>query len=195
MNPVESYLQEVLHDLAPERVLEPILADVRRAQNTFVREMPEFRSPADLQEFLSEFACHLDNALMHYDPPRPLMWQLDWFRCQKYLRKDYGRDIADKAFDDVVGCHNGGLERLLRLIADGLIEEIAGNRIGSIVSEFLNGLSIESTCALADAYVERYADFLPRELTDINNYRAHIRFRKILEHHPYMLREIRAAQY
>ena len=86
---------------------------------------------------------------------------------------------------------NGGLYKILQIIADKMAKKYAQNEISGRIGDYLNNLTIDEQLDATDEYLKKYGHILPAEFTDGNGVRLKMHFSKILEEHPKIIRRIR----
>ena len=71
-----------------------------------------------------------------------------------------------------------------------MVQEFTANEIRARVSEFWKNLSTHEQFSIADEYVERFRDILPRKTTE-EIVRIKSSFVKVLNDHPWIVKELR----
>ena len=150
----------------------------------------------DWKEFstlMVRFHAHIEGAILGLSAPRvPDEWK-DIGECGRLLRKEFGVDSLQDAFDMARDGTGGGLPYDIRILACAHGEYYAREHIAVAVSQYWNARSTEQLVADAREYVQRYGDLLPPGMIDGDLPRVLPDYRRVLKQHPLQIRAIRAA--
>lgn len=188
---MKSKLDAFLETIDPSRNLDQLWARADAGLNSFQIDKAVATDYGEFQRFLARFFCHMENALLRLSPPRKPDFETDAGRCRRLLERKLG-DQADKvAFDRARTGVDGGLYGLLKMVAELMIEEYAGNEIAARTASFWDSLSLDEKLEVPQEYVHKYGHLLPSEITEGMAPRVLANFRKVLQEHPRFIAGIR----
>jgi len=133
----------------------------------------------------------MENEIFHIYPPRKPDCDFDWHRCNLMLKKKYGPNSEDIAFDMARTGIRGGIYAVLKVVASEMADEFASNYIGSVVSDFWNSLSAEEKVAASEEYIAKYGHLIPSEMREEGAVHVRAFFWKVLEEHPKIVKQLR----
>jgi hypothetical protein len=107
------------------------------------------------------------------------------------LSKAYGRDWNKRVFDIASRGSEGGLYGVLKRIAETMGEEFSRNAIGSIVSEYLDRLSLEQRREAVQEYVRRYGSLF--QIDEVGALLTRVYFGDVLSEHPWLMKRLERA--
>ena len=184
-------LDKLLQSIDPSRVFDKVSADVDRAVNSFPMRRAKIEDWEDYQEFLAGFFRHIESVVLRLGSKAPHAKDIYWARCSNILEKKYGQNGFKTAFEMVRTGKNGGLYRILKIIADQMTENYAQNEISGRITYYLEELTIDEKLAAADEYHNKFGHLLPSDFTDANAARLKIHFEKALNEHPKIIQRMR----
>ena len=184
-------LDKLLQSIDPSRVLDKVSADVDRAVNSFSMRRAKIEDWEEYEEFLAGFLRHIESVVLRLGSKAPHAKDIYWARCSNILEKKYGQNGFKTAFEMVRTGKNGGLYRILKIIADQMTENYAQNEISGRITYYLEELTIDEKLAAADEYHNKFGHLLPSDFTDANAARLKIHFEKALNEHPKIIQRMR----
>jgi hypothetical protein len=116
---------------------------------------------------------------------------ISWAQCANILNGQFGPSGTKNAFEMVRTGKDGGLYRVLKLIAEEMAATYAQNEISARVRDYWNELTDDEKLAAADEYLSKYGRLLPAEFTGGSAARLKVHLPRILEEHPKMVRRTR----
>ncbi|MBK7090661.1 MAG: hypothetical protein IPH59_02895 [bacterium] len=181
-------LSDLLVKLDPVKVID---GPERRADfglDTFPSANACVESCQDFLHFMTLFHQSVQSCVWEYWP----YYDYSWNRNQvfKLLRSYFGENGVEHAHLIARTGIHGGLYGLMKRIAKHAASEFQRIDIHVTVEEFLMYLDDEEKEDAAREYSERFEDYLPPELLENNGLTLLMRFEKVLENHPYMIRNV-----
>jgi hypothetical protein len=145
------------------------------------------------EKCLVDFHQLLVRHLFNLDEVIPAWRALAANQASQCLRDEYGPSGKKAAFDMARTGNEGGLYKVLQVIAKRMAEGYADNEIGARVTEYLNSLTVDERLRAAEEYVDKYGHLLPSEVTEASAVRIKMNLQKVLEHHPRLIKNLRRA--
>ena len=184
-------LDKLLQSIDPSRVFDKVSADVDRAVNSFPMRRAKIEDWEEYQEFLAGFFRHIESVVLKLGSKAPHAKGFYWARCDNILEKEYGPNGFKIAFGMVKTGKDGGLYRIMKIIADQMTENYAQNEISARIIDYLEGLTFHEKLAAADEYLEKYGHLLPSDFTGANGARLKVHFSAVLNEHPKIIQRMR----
>jgi len=142
------------------------------------------------KHFLSQFFRHVENKVLRIQAFQGHA-SYDGARCYNLLKKEYGSDGHKTAFEMARTGIQGGLYEVLKKIASHMAKDYAQNEISGRISHFWNALSLNEKFAVINEYAEKYGHLLPPDFTEGSAVLLKMKFTKVLEEHPHMIKRLR----
>ncbi|PKN62632.1 MAG: hypothetical protein CVU57_23575 [Deltaproteobacteria bacterium HGW-Deltaproteobacteria-15] len=187
-----SKLDKLLESIDPARTYNAVSADVDRAVNSFSAKQATINDLEGFENLLAGFCRHIEETVLRYGAGVPPNKDFYWARCSNFLAKEFGPSGWKNAFEMARTGKDGGLYRILKIIAEKMAEEYAHNEVSARISVFLGSLTTDEKLAAADEYVRKYGHLLPHEFTEANAARLKVHFRQVLEEHPTLISSTRS---
>jgi len=184
-------LDRLLESIDPSRTLDRVSADVDRAVNSFTIRRTTIEDWNEYEKFLADFCQYVETTVLKIGTSVPEYQEFYWSRCVNIINNEFGPSGIKTAFEMVRTGKEGGLYRILKIIADQMAEKYAQNEISARISDYWNRLSIDEQIAATDEYLSKFGDLLPTEFTDGSAARLKVHFTKVLNEHPKMIRCMR----
>ncbi|MBI4659760.1 MAG: hypothetical protein HY735_13045 [Verrucomicrobia bacterium] len=176
-------------------LLQDLVQRHRRVERQIDERFNQFKMPAsnritdyvEFQEIVTRFFWQL------YRPEVDIRahWGEDheFLGAQAFqlLQRAYGPSAMDRAFDLARSGAEGGTLEVLRKLA-GLVQELfLENQAAGLVDRYWTVSSAERLTEDAKAYLERFQDILPGDLTEGSGAAIRANFRKVLLEHPKLI--------
>jgi hypothetical protein len=187
---VATDLDRLLESIDPRAVRDRVAARVDDAVNSFPWRRASIGRWDDFQRCLAEFHSHIASAALH-SAFRADSLDFDWGRCVHLLRGAFGGEGEKAAFEMGRTGAEGGLLRVLRTIAEGLVEDFSENEVSARIVQWWQSRSSDELLQAADEYIEKWGHLLPSELTEGSAARLRVNFLQVLREHPRLLRRVR----
>lgn len=184
-------LDRLLESIDPSHTIDKVSADVDRAINTYTMDRAIIEDWDEYERLLADFFHHVETVVLRLGSGSHDDRELYWARCSNILKKKFGPSGHKVAFEMVGTGKEGGLFRILRTIAEQMIENYAQNEISARISDYLASLTVDEQLAAADEYVSKYGHLLPAQFTDGNAARLKAHFPEILKEHPKIISRMR----
>ena len=184
-------LDRLLASIDPSRTLDQVSIDVDRAINTFAMGRATFEDWDEYEKFLADFCKHIEKTVLKMYTGVSGYQEIYWSRCLNILNKKFGPRGTKIAFEMVRTGKEGGLYRILKIIADEMAEDYAQKEISGRVWNYLGELTDEEQLAAADEYLRNYEHLLPSEFKGGNAVMLKANFPKVLKNHPSLIRRMR----
>jgi len=188
---MSSQLDRLLDHIHPSCILDKASADVDQAVNAFYRHRSAVQSRDEFEAYCAEFLSHIEKTVFRLGPGAPYNKDLYWRRCLDILTKVFGPNGDRVAFDMATTGKQGGLYRILKIIAEHIAEFYSNNQIAFRVNEFWNNLTTNEKLSISDEYLKKYGHLLPTEFRGINAVRIKANFVEILKIHPKIIQSLR----
>lgn len=185
-----SKLEMLLERIDPVRTHEQISASVDRAVNSFSMKRASLEWE-ECEDFLASFVSHMVQEVLKSTPEQPRHKEIYFKIGSNILDRKFGPNGWKIAFEMASTGKDGGLYRVLKVIAEGLAEEWAENTVSVHVSAFLDGLDADEKLAAADEYLQKYGHLLPHDLTSGNAWKVKAHFLEVLQEHPKLISRMR----
>jgi hypothetical protein len=186
-----SKLDIFLETIDPRRNLDQLWARADAGLNSFKVGEAVATDYWEFQRFLASFFCHMENYMLRLNPPREPDYDFDAGRCHHLLQEELGEQAYQVAFDRARTGVDGGLYGVLKMVAELMVQEYAGNEIAARVSKFWNDLSLDEKLEVPQEYVRKHGHLLPSEITEGVAAKVLVNFRKVLEEHPRVIARLR----
>jgi hypothetical protein len=188
---VKTKLCKLLENIDPAHTLDRISNLVDNAINSFRLRRGVVQNREEFETILTNFFCHIENVVLGIRPQRLPHPEIDWHRCSNMLRKEYGPNGENTAFEIAKSGTEGGLYSVLKAIARHMADEYAGNCIGYYISDFWESLSAKEKVAVSKEYLDKYGYLIPSDLMEGEAVRVRAFFWKMLEEHPKIVQKLR----
>jgi len=191
---MQTKLDKLLQKIDPSVTLDAVSATVEAAFNLFIailRTRCSIHNRDNFRAIMARFFCHIENSVLHINPPRKSDLKFDWGRCYLRLEKKFGPNAENIAFDMARTNISGGLYAVLKVVARIMAEEFANNQISFEVSKFWDSLTTGEKIAVSKEYIEKYGHLIPSELMEGGAVRVRAFFWKVLEEHPKIVQKLR----
>ena len=184
-------LDKLLERIDPLKTLDKVSADVDQAVNSFSMGRATIDDWNEYESLLSGFCRHVEKTVLRLRRDVPDYPEFYWARCLNILNDEFGPSGSKTGFEMVRTGKNGGLYRILKIIAEHMAETYAQNEISARVNDYLNHLTSQEQLDAADEYVGKFGHLLPSEFKDGNAARLKVHFSGILKEHPKIIRRMR----
>jgi hypothetical protein len=188
---MKTRLDLLIESINPSRTLDVLSARADEAINSFRHKSGVITDWRVFQACLSQYFCHLENLLLHLNPPRKVDFNMDWGRSILALRAEYGAEGEQAAFEIARTGAEGGIYAVLKAIARYQANWYAENEISARVAGYMNGLSAQERLDATREYIRKFGHLLPPEMTEGSAARIALHFYKTLCEHPRLLRRLR----
>lgn len=186
-------LDQLLASIDPEIVAEETSARADIAVNSFPMNQGLITQWEDFKDIMSRFAAHMDSQVLRLYTPREVDFDHDWGYACRMLMKLYGRNGEKTAFELARTGNEGGLYKVLKNLAQQILEEYTHNEIKAKINYFWNRLSTDEKFAAIDEYLSNYGHLLPSELTEGSTARIKDNFPKVLEEHSQLMQRLKGV--
>ena len=184
-------LDKLLQSIDPSRTFDKVSADVDRAVNSFSVRRAKIEDWEEFHEFLADFFRHIESFVLKLGSKAPPAKSLHLTQCLNILEKKYGSNGWKTAFEMVRTGKNGGLYKIIKIIADQMIENYAQNVISARITYYLQDFTLDERDAEADEYLKKFGHLLPSDFTDANGVRLKVQFPSVLNEHPKIILRMR----
>jgi len=184
-------LDRLLESIDPSRTLDIVSADVDQAVNSFTIGRITIEDWNEYKKFLADFCQYVETTVFRIGNSVPEYREFYWSRCVNIINNEFGSSGFKTAFEMVRTGKEGGLYRILKIIADQMAEKYAQNEISARISDYWNRLTVDEKLAAVDEYLSKSGHMLPMEFTDGSAVRLKVHFTKVLNEHPKMIRRMR----
>ena len=184
-------LDRLLECIDPSRTLDQVSADVDRAINTFNMGRATIEDWDEYEKLLADFCQHIEKTVLKMYAGVSGYQDIYWTRCLNILNEKFGPRGTKIAFEMVRTGKEGGLYRILKMIAEQMAEDYAQNEISARVNDYWAVLTIDEQLAAADEYIRDYGSLLPSEFKGGNVAMLKANFPKVLKNHPSLIRRMR----
>lgn len=189
---MDARLRELLIDLEPERVLDPVARRTDEAINTFGPVPAVLTDWEAFRRLIVDFGRHVDATVIGTSAFPEMEIDYAWGLYAKDLHKAFGKLHGEKsAFDRARTGVAGGLLGVLREVAEERIEKRQKQHIEARVGVFWQELSDADKLAVMDQYISEFRHLLPSDLVEDGAFRLKMSFLKVLAEHPRMLQRLR----
>ena len=147
----------------------------------------------EFRAYMARLYCHLNRALLGAEPPRRVNEKMEWFGCQKLLKRELGEGGDRAAFEIARTGNEGGLAGLTLLLAESLAEQTASDWVSNAICRYLSSLSPGERVDAPREYMAKHGRLLPSEMTEGSGARIIVSFAKTLEEHPRLIRKLRRS--
>ena len=186
-----SNLDRLLDSIDPSRTFDKVSADVDLAVNSFTMRKATTENWDEYEDCLTSFCRHVEKEVLRYGSGVPDNKAFYWTQCSNILNEEFGSSGWKDAFEMTSTGKEGGLYRILRLIAEKMTESYFRHEISARISDYLRSLTNDEKLAAANEYVGKYGHLLPREYTEANAARLKVNFQNVLKEHPGIIRRMR----
>jgi len=184
-------LDRLLEKIDPVRTFDEVSADVDGAVNSYAIRRATIEDWEEYEEFLADFLRHIETSVLRLGSGAPDNKPIYWARCSNILREEFGSSGHKVGFEMASTGKDGGLYRILKTIADKMVENYAQNEISARINDFWGRLTVDEQLAVTDEYLSKYGHLLPNEFTAGNAARLRAHFHKVLKEHPKIIRRVR----
>jgi hypothetical protein len=186
-----SKLDRLLDSIDPSRSFDEVSARVDQAVNDFTMRTSTITDWSAYQIFLADFLRHVESVVLRLGAGAPDDREIYWSRCSNILDEEFGPSGFKMAFEMVRTGKEGGLYRVLKTLAEKMVDYYVQNEIHGRVNKYLEQLTVEEQLAAADEYLSKYGHLLPSEFTAGNAALLRAHFAKVLTEHPGIMRRMR----
>ena len=183
-------LDALLAAIDPDRTADETVRRANQALDSFPAK-GAIAQWGEFQTFLTRLHAHLMKAILRGGPGFPEDPEMHWHGCWTILRREYGSNGDKSAFEMARTGNQGGLYAVMKTLAKGMAEELAGNEVAARVRACLDRLTVDEQFSAAREYIAEYGRLLPSELTEGSAARLVADFAKVLEEHPRLLQRMR----
>ena len=184
-------LDRLLESIDSSRTTDKTSAEVDRAVNSFPMNRKTIEKWDEYKNYLADFFRHVESVVLKLGDNAPVDREIYWSRCSRMLEKEFGPSGFKTAFERVRTGKDGGLYRILKSIAEKMVEKYAQNEISARISHYWNGLTVDEMMAAIDEYLEKYGHLMPSEFTDGTAATIRTNFVAVLNEHPKLIRRLR----
>jgi len=110
-------LDRLLETIDPARTLEQVSARVDEAINSFRVKSGVIKEWQEFEDLLTAFFRHVENSILGIRVSNSGYAHIDWGRCCRLLKKEYGPNGEKAAFEIVRTGVEGGLYGILKAVA------------------------------------------------------------------------------
>ena len=184
-------LDRLLTSIDPSRTIDKVSAEIDNAINSFAMNRTTITDWDEYKNYLADFFRNIESVVLNLGDGAPVNREMYWSRCSLILEKEFGPSGFKTAFEMVRTGKEGGLYRILKIIADKMAEKYSQNEISARISQYWTNLTVDEMLAATDEYLEKYGHLLPTEFTGSTAVRLRTNFVKLLEEHPKLIRRLR----
>jgi hypothetical protein len=184
-------LDAFLKTIDPKQILDPLRVRADNGLNTFRYKQASIQDFREFTMLLGNFFGHMESKMIRFNSPRPSDVGYDYGRCYHLLKGQFGEHVHKMVFNRARTGVDGGLYGVLKLVADLMIQDYAGNEIRARVGSFYGSLSTKEQMEIPKEYVKKYGHLLPSDITEGNAVWVVANFPRVLEEHPYTVAGIR----
>ena len=185
-----SRLTDLLESIDPTQTMDPLERALLE-----VLGQPEFRQVTmedygETQQCLALFVQWGRNAMLNAPKDAGQNLEINLEEAMRLLQSTYPHIHAIHA--QAASGSDGGMQGVLRTLAERMLIEYSSRRISHRVSEYWDSMSNQQRFAAPDEYIELYRDSLPKDVTQGSGVRFRGYFDRALRDHPQMIRSLRA---
>ena len=184
-------LDRLLESIDPSRTIDQVSADVDRAVNSFTTSRTIIKDWNEYEKFLADFCQYIETTVLKIGASVPEYREFYWSRCVNIINNEFGPSGTKTAFEMVRTGKEGGLYRILKIIAEQMAQTYAQNEISARINHYWNHLTIEEQVAATEEYLNKFGHLLPTEFADGSAARLKVHFIKVLNEHPKIIRRMR----
>jgi len=184
-------LEKLLADIDPSVTINRISSKVDAAFNSFTINASIIRTFDDYLNYIPMFVRHIDQRVIGYSDNIPYSREIYWNTYLNLMNKKYGPSAWTFRYDSIMTGKDGGLNKLLKDVADLMLEDYIEREITFHVLNYWNNLTIDEKLAAPGEYAKKYGHLLPPEFTAGNAPFLKVNFVKVLEDYPRMVMEVR----
>jgi hypothetical protein len=186
-------LKQLLHDIDPSRVNDPIGRRVDEAINSFPVKSVRINDWRAVKELMARLFVHIESRIMRMRSCPNADLEFSWGRCCQTLKKVYGSEAQHAIIHGVLSGTDGGLRSVIHNLGSSMAEEYARREICARVAHYWSGLSVDEKLADSEAYLASWGHLLPLDVREDGAARLRAFFPQYLEEHPFALQRLRAA--
>lgn len=187
---MKTQLDRLLDSIHPDRTTVAISRSINEALNRFRSRNVAITDWEAYRRHLVDFHQHVEQHILGLRQPHSGGFEFDWGRCMQVLRGIYGPSGFKAAFEIARTGNEGGLNGVLRKIAEAMAEGYAHNGIAGRVHTFWNGLSASEKIAAGQEYLAKFGHLLPSELAEGGGARILADLPKVLQEHPRIIERL-----
>lgn len=184
-------LDRLLESIDPSRTIDQVSAAVDRAVNSYTMSRTNIRNWNEYEKCLADFCQYIETKVLKIGASVPEYREFYWSRCVNIINNEFGPSGIKTAFEMVRTGKEGGLYRILKIIADHMAQTYAQNEISARISDYWNRMTVNEQLAATDEYLSKFGHLLPTEFTDGSAARLKVHFTKVLNEHPKLIRRMR----
>ncbi|MHC4165376.1 MAG: hypothetical protein ACYSWQ_00260 [Planctomycetota bacterium] len=188
---MKTALDRLLASISPERSIEETYNRTNEAIVTFDFDQATVDDWNEFKCCMARFLKHLDKKVLRLTKPVDIPLTEYWRHCIRPLLKIYGGSGDVTAFTISNTGNEGGLYAVLKAFAIYKAEEYTKNEISAKVSTWWHRLSADQKLQAAREYVAKYGNIIPSELSENGAALVLGSFWKVLEKHPFIVKELR----
>ena len=186
-----SALTSFLRQIDPSRTIDDIEKRANRAINSFDPDRGAASNIDKFQDCLCRFYVHLEHTLLGIRGNINRNTEMTRAHVCGELSELYGPSGHAIAFNIANTGVEEGLYGILKQLAMRVARKEIKNRIGVLVTEFLDQLSPGNMVRAEAEYLEKYGHLLPADALLADGSISVAGFREILMNHPYLLKHMR----
>ena len=184
-------LDRLLESIDPSRTIDQVSADVDLAVNSYTISRTNIRDWDEYEKCIADFCQYIETSVLKIGASVTKYREFYWSRCVNIINNEFGPSGIKTAFEMVKTGKEGGLYRILKIIADHMAQTYAQNEISARISDYWNHMMVNEQLAATDEYLSKFGHLLPTEFTDGSAVRLKVHFTEVLNHHPNMIRRMR----
>ena len=188
---MQTRLDKLLSDIRPERTIVETFNRANEAINTFRIDTAQIEEWDEFKHCMAEFMRHVDQSILKLRRSVDASSEYYWSHlAQPVLCAVYGSNGQKAAFEMARTGNGGGLYAVLRAAAMNLAERYSKIDISAKVNAYIEDLSVDEQLDACSEYISKHSPILPSELTEGSAARIRADFGKVLERHPWLIKQI-----
>jgi len=184
---LDKYLSDLgICTISEEKKIKDILSN-------FLSEIrfPEIKNSERDYHFLSrcyEEAIKLLEEIYHYKEDLPIF---TWSNKYDFFKPKFSIKTEQEVINIIQTGRKGGINHILKTIVYLHAKYMSDLHVEWIIAEYLIGKSYEEECEIADEYVKKFGEYLPKNSFDFElNWFVQFYLKKILIEHPKMMHRL-----
>ena len=143
------------------------------------------------QYWLGKFYCDIEFTILGIRMAEEI--DIDFYAKKSFttLEKKFGTSSMQASFEIARTGNEGGMYTLMKTLAKLIGEKYLSNQIGTLINIYMEKLSPDDIIADSKEYLATYSHLLPLEISEKQGIRVQANFFKVLNKHPYMMRDLK----
>lgn len=186
-----SNLEKLLDSIHPTKTIDQISARANLALESFSHYKCNFKNIEDFFKFTAEFYHFMQQKVLRMTPAKMPDPKTYTGLIHRILVKELGPNGVITAMEICLSGIEGGIFRILKIIANNMIENYTNSEITAKVIKYWETLTIKERLKVADEYLKKYSELLPYEYKVANAARLRKNILNVLIEHPRIINRIR----